>query len=1274
MLRISIIITILFAALNASAADRYWIATTTANWNSTTNWSTTSGGAGGASVPGSADKAIFDGSGTGNCTIDATVSITTLDVQSGYTGTISQGSNTITVSGNGTFSGGTFSGGSVDMSVNGIYTLSGTAFTSTSGRFIVRHLSFTSGSFSHNNGKVTFGSNSTGSSSISGSISLYDAEFNGSTYNMSFNIASGTVLTVNHDLTYTGTSGITINTGTIDVKGNITLTNSSGGGGGTATIKISGTGSQQFTGPNTTNSSPQCRLPNIEIDKSSGTLSLKDFIIVSGNWKYVNGTVDAVTNNSTIYFFGTKTIEGTHTLNKVWFGGASASATYTISSGTVLTVTDTIRLGSTFGLTFDTGTIEAKGNILAINAAAAGGGTALFKINGTSDQNLEGPSSGLSGYLPNIEIAKSSGTLHLLNKIRVDGDWTYTSGTIDAGTSTVAFVNSKTITGTHSLYNVIFSGGTTSTYTIVSGTTLTVSGELQTDGSLAVTINTGDIHAQGNITINNSYSAASGGGTATITINGTGDQYFSGAVDLTPKGRLPNIVINKSSGTLYLQNAISVAGNWTYTAGTIDAVTGNSTVTFVNAKTITGSHTLYNAVFSGATNVTYTIASGTTLTLDGSVTYSSTNNIVLSTGTLVVKGDLNFTNTGTGGGGTALIKIAGTGNQTLTGFSGTSTLCRLPNVEIDKPSGTLFLLNTMTVAGNWTYTQGTIDAGTSTVIFFFTKTISGSHTLANVIFSGAANYTYTIASGTTLTVGGSLISTQTGFIILNTGTIDVKGDISWNNTSSGGTGGTAIINISGTGDQLFTGSGITNAGRLCNITIDKPSGTLTLNSIISCMGNWLFNTGAVDATTNSSTIVMCASATVDVQGTSSSMSFNNLTVNTGTTTVGGNLVAEGNLTINSSTTLSNSTYAIKVGGNWSNSGTFTNTSGTVTFNGTGTQTIIKSGAAETFYGLIIDKSSGTAQLNGPITVTNALTLTSGKVVTTSTNLLTLNNGATSTAGSDAGFVSGPMKKIGNAAFTFPLGETSGGANYYHPLSITAPSSGTDAFTAEYIATGYPNDSIMVDSLQYISDCEYWVITRNAGTSNVTATVGWNVNSCVLSNFADMIVAQWDGTKWASLGSSDIFVDTDKGTLKAGLPVNFAVAGPKNLTIGVAKNKSPYAELKHKLDGGYYMAYNGKLLFKYDEEYNDADSKLTFNIYDEDRNLVGANSYLPTGQQKLVSVGDNRYVINLINCYINLGNGFYVLEVTNEKNEKRYLRFKHQTSISIACPPSGPSPM
>lgn len=69
-------------------------------WSNTNNWSTSSGGAGGAGIPGTADVATFDGNSP-NCTIDGATGydIGGIDVQSTYTNTWTL-NNTISSRGN----------------------------------------------------------------------------------------------------------------------------------------------------------------------------------------------------------------------------------------------------------------------------------------------------------------------------------------------------------------------------------------------------------------------------------------------------------------------------------------------------------------------------------------------------------------------------------------------------------------------------------------------------------------------------------------------------------------------------------------------------------------------------------------------------------------------------------------------------------------------------------------------------------------------------------------------------------------------------------------------------------------------------------------------------------------------------------------------------------------------------------------------------------------------------------------------------------------------
>ncbi|MCY7409861.1 MAG: hypothetical protein LH473_06275, partial [Chitinophagales bacterium] len=107
---------------------------------------------------------------------------------------------------------------------------------------------------------------------------------------------------------------------------------------------------------------------------------------------------------------------------------------------------------------------------------------------------------------------------------------------------------------------------------------------------------------------------------------------------------------------------------------------------------------------------------------------------------------------------------------------------------------------------------------------------------------------------------------------------------------------------------------------------------------------------------------------------------------------------------------------------------------------------------------------------------------SKNLITDTTNILTLKSGATVSSVSSSSFVSGPIKKIGNSTFTFPVGKGS----VYKPIAITAPSSSSDAFTAQYFNSQQSHGSNK-DSITYLSACEYWNVKRTAGSSNIKIT-------------------------------------------------------------------------------------------------------------------------------------------------------------------------------------------
>ena len=135
--------------------DRHWVALNASNWNDPQNWSYTSGGNGGAGVPTEFDDVLFDASRDASVTLDANSIIANLTIDIGYTGTVTQGNNTLTIQRDANLSGGAFNGGNSGISIGGSLLLGGTTFTSTEATLDIKgNFTLTNGIFNHNNGTV----------------------------------------------------------------------------------------------------------------------------------------------------------------------------------------------------------------------------------------------------------------------------------------------------------------------------------------------------------------------------------------------------------------------------------------------------------------------------------------------------------------------------------------------------------------------------------------------------------------------------------------------------------------------------------------------------------------------------------------------------------------------------------------------------------------------------------------------------------------------------------------------------------------------------------------------------------------------------------------------------------------------------------------------------------------------------------------------------------------------------------------------------------------
>ena len=280
----------------------------------------------------------------------------------------------------------------------------------------------------------------------------------------------------------------------------------------------------------------------------------------------------------------------------------------------------------------------------------------------------------------------------------------------------------------------------------------------------------------------------------------------------------------------------------------------------------------------------------------------------------------------------------------------------------------------------------------------------------------------------------------------------------------------------------------------------------------------------------------------------------------------GGIVVQGNTLLQSSgvfnATRDNNVASIThtIRGNFTNNSTFTSGTpvgiNTMQFTGTAAQTIAGTTLTTAFYNFVVNNTSATGvTLTTPLSVNSALTLTDGNVYTDATNLLTLIDNATSTAGSSASFVDGPMRKIGNDAFVFPVGDNV----IWARTAITAPSVATDADTAQYFDAAYSTLTPVAATIAYVSSVEHWIVNRTAGTSNVFVTLYWEngTRSGINTFTTDLHVARYDGATWQDHGSGTMTGSAALGTIQTSAAVTaFSPFTFSSVSVSILINPLP----------------------------------------------------------------------------------------------------------------------
>ncbi len=496
-------------------ANRFWVTGGNGNWNSTTNWSASTGGASGASVPGSSDAAIFDASsGAGTAVLDISPTIQTLNF-SGFTGTFNFQTNNISLN-----STGTIFTGSLTMSISGTPVINCTNATATA-RTISPQVVTEANSISFN---VIAG---TGAFTITSTHAVRSLDFTdgvnptgfagafGNTSSTIYgNLKASTGMTRSAGGTITfaatlGTQQITTNSITFDCA----ITQN--GVGGTVQLQDS----------LTMGSTRAYTLTNGALDLSVGNRTLSTGLFSSSNSNirtiaFGTGNITLTGNGASVFNASTATnliITGTPVVNLTYSGGTGtrqinggAAASY---SGSNPKINFNITAGTD---TFTLGGDNVFGNVNFTGFTGSYGFTAFnpqFFGNLTFGTGMTGPSSATRSLLFNA----TSGTQTITSN-----GVTINSGIIVQGGSTCVFADALTM-------------GATNTFTFTAGTVQLKNGVTSTVGSF-VTSGTNQKFLQ-STTLNSQATLSEATGTVNANnltirdINATGGATWNAFVD-----------------------------------------------------------------------------------------------------------------------------------------------------------------------------------------------------------------------------------------------------------------------------------------------------------------------------------------------------------------------------------------------------------------------------------------------------------------------------------------------------------------------------------------------------------------------------------------------------------------------------------------------------------------------------------------------------------------------------------------------------------------------
>ena len=191
----------------------------------------------------------------------------------------------------------------------------------------------------------------------------------------------------------------------------------------------------------------------------------------------------------------------------------------------------------------------------------------------------------------------------------------------------------------------------------------------------------------------------------------------------------------------------------------------------------------------------------------------------------------------------------------------------------------------------------------------------------------------------------------------------------------------------------------------------------------------------------------------------------------------------------------------------------------VELSGNSQQLVLFAGRFENSVTLRVNNSNGIALLS-QLSLSFKLQLLRGKVKSSPSAFITLLDNCTISGGSVDSFIDGPLRKIGDDDFEFPVGKESD----YAPVKISGIGGNvTDEFTAAYFlsnpATVY-GASFENPPVVRISTLEYWTLEQSSGSSprKVSLSVGTYSQATALEY---LVVVRWNkqASSWRNAGNS-----------------------------------------------------------------------------------------------------------------------------------------------------------